>query len=68
MTDDQFSKLMNEILSLRQQVEELRLQIARNQNLADVRHKVIADWIGPDMDRASMPTDIPADVRKLLGL
>ena len=58
---------MREIHTLRMQVEELRLQIKRDQALADHRHKVIAGWIGPEIG-PSMETDIPDDVRKILGI
>jgi hypothetical protein len=38
------------------------------ESTADTRHRLVADWVGPDESERPAEVDIPADVRKLLKL
>jgi len=68
MTDDQFRRLMDEILRLRLQVEEFRLQLARMEAANADRHSHLAAWVGPEPKVPPEDIDMPIDVKKLLGL
>lgn len=59
---------MDAVLKLSMQVEELRLRLQRMESIADTRHRLVADWVGPDESERPAEVDIPEDVRKLLKL
>lgn len=68
MTDDQFRTLMDAVLKLSMQVEEMRLRLERMERMADTRHRLVADWVGPQESERPGEVEMPDDVRKLLKL
>ena len=69
MTDEQFRELRQLILNLAVRVEALELHLKRQDDLADHRFNLAAEWCAPSEYKAIMnqvEIDIPADLKKFL--
>ena len=58
--------LMATIRDLAIRVEDLHLRLKRIEENADMRHSLIADWIGPDVSRPAEEIELPDDIKRLL--
>lgn len=74
MTDEHYESLRRHILDLKVEIEELKLMLKKQNEIADHRFSLLYDWCAPaelkeEIERSALPEhlDIPEDIRKLLG-
>lgn len=71
MTDDQYESLRRHILNLSVEVQEMKLELKRQNEMADHRFSLLYEWCAPAdykaaLEAEALPTqiDIPPDLKK----
>lgn len=60
MTDDQYESLRRHILDLKTEVQELKLMIKKQNELADHRFALLYQWCAPEEYKQDIETDLSA--------
>ena len=60
MTDDQYESLRRHILDLKTEVQELKLMIKRQNEIAEHRFALLYQWCAPEEYKQDIETDLSA--------
>lgn len=58
MTDDQYESLRRHILDLKTEVQELKLMIKRQNEIAEHRFSLLYEWCAPAEYKSDVETDV----------